>query len=216
VQQEITIKPSHVNFFGSLGRALGTSRLFVAFGSELSHAAFSFSAGSFSLAGIHLEEILGVGLQVLQMDAVILGFCLLIVRVARLRGLIQIVGVGSVAYNAAASGVGGPAMTAQVGPVPSTRGPSVILTACAFGACFGAAVAETAKAAVKTMIVNSFFKFNTPIQNRIKMLSGSMRSLKLKFSHIWPLKKFLCLQLLSCLCYTQKHAQLDARAHEAP
>jgi hypothetical protein len=36
------------------------------------------------------------------------------------------------------------------------------------------------------------------------------------FSRIWPLKKALCLQLLNCLCYTQKHAQLDARAHEAP
>jgi len=80
----------------------------VAFGSELSHAAFGFRTGSFALTGIYLEEVLGAGLQVLQMDAVILGFCLLIVRVARLRGLIQIVGVASVAYNAAASGVGGP------------------------------------------------------------------------------------------------------------
>src|SRR5690242_4877305 len=47
------------------------------------------------------------------------------------------------------------AMTAQVGPVPSTRGPSVILTACALGACFGAAVAEAARAAAKTTIVNN-------------------------------------------------------------
>jgi hypothetical protein len=35
------------------------------------------------------------------------------------------------------------------------------------------------------------------------------------FTHL-PLKNLLCLQLLSCLCYTQMHAQLDARAHEAP
>jgi hypothetical protein len=39
---------------------------------------------------------------------------------------------------------------------------------------------------------------------------------RFRFSRLWPLKKLLCLQLLSCLCYTQKHAQLDARAHEAP
>jgi hypothetical protein len=43
----------------------------VAFGGELSDAAFRFGTGSYTLAGIHLEEILGVGLQVLQMDAVI-------------------------------------------------------------------------------------------------------------------------------------------------
>ena len=35
------------------------------------------------------------------------------------------------------------------------------------------------------------------------------------FPHL-AAEKALCLQLLSCLCYTQKHAQLDARAHEAP
>ena len=35
------------------------------------------------------------------------------------------------------------------------------------------------------------------------------------FMHL-SAEKALCLQLLSCLCYTQKHAQLDARAHEAP
>src|SRR5579871_6621854 len=108
-------------------------------------------------------------------------------------------------------------MTAQVGPVPSTRGPSVIFSACVFGACFGAAVAETARAAVKTAIVNSFFNVQYPLKRfNQNVLSGSMPSPKFRFSRIWPLKKLLCLQLLSCLCYTQKHAQLDARAHEAP
>jgi hypothetical protein len=42
----------------------------LAFGGELSDAAFRFGTGSFTLAGIHLEEILGWA-QVLQMDAVI-------------------------------------------------------------------------------------------------------------------------------------------------
>ena len=80
----------------------------MAFGSELSHAAFSFGAGSFALAGIYQEEILGVRLQVLQMDAVILGFCLLIVRIGRFRRLAKIIGVSSIADNAAAAGVRGP------------------------------------------------------------------------------------------------------------
>ena len=79
--KRIALKPSRVNFFGSLGRALGRSWLFVAFGSELSHAALSFGASSFSLTGIHLEEVFGVRLQVLQMDAVILCLALIVVRV---------------------------------------------------------------------------------------------------------------------------------------
>ena len=76
-------------------------------------------------------------------------------------------------------------MTAQVGPVPSTRGPSVIFTACAFGACLGAAVAETAKAAVRTTIVNSFFKFNTPCKYRIKVLAACDAELLIQvFTHL--------------------------------
>jgi hypothetical protein len=82
--------------------------LFVAFGGELTHAAFRVRAGSFSLAGIHLEEILGVGLQVLQMDAVILRFCLLIVRVSGFGGLAQLIGAGSIMDDAAASGISRP------------------------------------------------------------------------------------------------------------
>jgi hypothetical protein len=34
----------------------------MALGSELSHAAFGFSAGSFSLPGIHLKKIFGIRL----------------------------------------------------------------------------------------------------------------------------------------------------------
>jgi hypothetical protein len=81
VQEKSKKKPSRVNFFGSLGRALERSRLFVAFGSELSHAAFGFAACTFPLAGIHLKEILGVRLQVLKVDAMILRFGLIIVRI---------------------------------------------------------------------------------------------------------------------------------------
>jgi hypothetical protein len=55
------------------------------------------------------------------------------------------------------------AMTAHVGPTPSTRGPSVIFSPCAFGACFGAAVADAAKAAVKTMIVSNFIDSIPPL-----------------------------------------------------
>ena len=80
----------------------------MAFGSELSHTAFSFGAGSFSLAGIHLEEILGVRLQVFQMDTVILGFRLVIIGISRFRGLGEIIGVRSISNNAAAARVGGP------------------------------------------------------------------------------------------------------------
>src|SRR6478609_2415049 len=108
------------------------------------------------------------------------------------------------------------AMAAQVGPVPSTRGPSVIFTACAFGACLGAAVAEAAKADAKTTMVNNFMCSIPLVKCDQNVLSNSMRSSKFRFSRISTLKKLLCLQLLSCLCYTQKHAQLDARAHEAP
>src|SRR6476469_5473666 len=99
--KRIAIKPVRVNFFGSRVRALGEPRLFVAFGGELSHAASSISAGSLPLAGIHLEEIFGVGLQVLQMDAVILRFCLLIVRVSGFGGLAQLIGVRSIMDDAA-------------------------------------------------------------------------------------------------------------------
>jgi hypothetical protein len=59
----------------------------VALGSELSHAALGIGAGSFTLAGIHLEEIFGVGLQILQVYTVILRFCLLIVRIRGFCGL---------------------------------------------------------------------------------------------------------------------------------
>jgi hypothetical protein len=37
-----------------------------------------------------------------------------------------------------------------------------------------------------------------------------------KKAGVFSIVKAAFLQLLSCLCYTQKHAQLDARAHEAP
>jgi len=80
----------------------------VAFGSELSHTAFSFGAGSFSLAGIHLEEILGVRLQVLQMDAMILCLCLIVVRIRRFRGLAKIAGASAIMDDAAAASVRGP------------------------------------------------------------------------------------------------------------
>ena len=80
----------------------------MAFGSELSHAAFSFSAGSFSLAGIHLEEIFGVRLQVLQVDAMILRLCLVVVRIRGFRGLAQTAGAGSIMDDAATAGVRGP------------------------------------------------------------------------------------------------------------
>ena len=42
------------------------------------------------------------------MDAVILGFRLVIARIGRLCGLAQIIGVSSISNNAAAPGVGGP------------------------------------------------------------------------------------------------------------
>jgi hypothetical protein len=87
---------------------LESSRLLVTLGSELGHAAFGFSPGSFALTGIYLEEVLGVGLQVLQMDAVVLRFCLLIVRIGRLRGLAEIVCVRSIVDDAATPRVGGP------------------------------------------------------------------------------------------------------------
>ena len=80
----------------------------MAFGSELSYAALGLSSGSFSLAGIHLEEVLGAGLQVFQMDTVILGFRLVIIGISRFRGLGEIIGVRSISNNAAAPGVGGP------------------------------------------------------------------------------------------------------------
>lgn len=80
----------------------------MAFGGELAYAALCLRAGSFSLAGIRLEEILGVGLQALEMDAVILRFCLLIIRVSGFRRLAQVVRVCSIVDNAAAPGVSGP------------------------------------------------------------------------------------------------------------
>jgi hypothetical protein len=107
------------------------------------------------------------------------------------------------------------AMTAHVGPVPSTRGPFVIFTACAFVARLGAAVAEAAKAAVKTTTVNNLMNSIPPSQNDS---NTELFDAKRQIQVFTPLsaEKALCLQLLSCLCYTQKHAQLDARAHEAP
>ena len=46
----------------------------MAFGCELSHAFSWASVPVLPLAGIHLEEVLGVGLQIFRMDAVILAF----------------------------------------------------------------------------------------------------------------------------------------------
>ena len=80
----------------------------MAFGGELAYAAFGFGAGSFSLAGIRLEEILGVWFQALEMDAVILRFCLLIVGISRFRCLAQVFRVCSIVDNAAAPGIRSP------------------------------------------------------------------------------------------------------------
>jgi hypothetical protein len=105
--KELRQSPLRLTFLVRLP-GLEASRLLVTLGCELSHAAFRVGAGTFSLAGIHLEEILGVGFQVLQVDAVILRFCLLIVRISGFRRLAQIVRVCSIVDNAAASGVSGP------------------------------------------------------------------------------------------------------------
>ena len=59
--------------------ALPEIGLFMALGGELRDAAFRFGTGSFALARINHIEILGVRLQVFQVDTVILGFGLLIV-----------------------------------------------------------------------------------------------------------------------------------------
>jgi hypothetical protein len=59
--------------------------LFVTLGGELRDAAFRL-AGSFTLAGIDHKEILGVRLQVFQVDPVILGFGLLVIRFSSFHG----------------------------------------------------------------------------------------------------------------------------------
>jgi len=48
----------------------------VAFGCELSHAALGLQSLSSPCPESTWEEVLDVGLQIFQMDAVILGFCL--------------------------------------------------------------------------------------------------------------------------------------------
>src|SRR5947209_15422239 len=94
------------------------------------------------------------------------------------------------------------AITAHVGPVPSTRGPFVIFTACAFGARLGLDVAEPAKAAVKAMITSNFINLIPPCQNGSKILSGSMQSGGFRFSRLWPLKKlFACNFLAACVTH---------------
>ena len=82
--------------------------LLMALGGELRHAAFRFSSGPFTLSGIRLEEILRIGFQVLQMDAVILRLCLLVVSIGRFRSLAEIIRICSIADDAAAAGVCGP------------------------------------------------------------------------------------------------------------
>jgi len=74
-------------------------------GSELSHAAFGFGASAFSLAGIHLEEIFGVRLKVLQVDPMVLRFCLIVVGISGFRGLAKTIGARSVTDNAATAGI---------------------------------------------------------------------------------------------------------------
>ena len=67
--KRIVKKPSRVNFFGSQagrrGMRIVCGLLLVALCGELSDAALCFRTGPFTLARVHLEEILGVGLQVL-------------------------------------------------------------------------------------------------------------------------------------------------------
>jgi len=82
--------------------------LLVILGGELRDAAFRLSTGPFALAGIDHKEILGVRLQVFQVDSVILGFGLLIISIGRLRRLAKIIGVSAIAHNGAAAGVRGP------------------------------------------------------------------------------------------------------------
>src|SRR5579864_6278286 len=106
-------------------------------------------------------------------------------------------------------------MTAHVGPTPSTRGPSTILTAGSLAGCFGAVVADAANAAASKTVVRNFIASIPPGIDKSNCCVYDAPAWNQVFMHFTP-EKALCLQLLSCLCYTQKHAQLDARAHEAP
>jgi hypothetical protein len=65
VQEKSKIKPSRVNFLDSPAGLLRVCGYFMAFCCELSHAAPDLSSGSFTLAGIYLEEVFGAGLQIL-------------------------------------------------------------------------------------------------------------------------------------------------------
>src|SRR5690242_9383730 len=82
------------------------------------------------------------------------------------------------------------AITAQVGPAPSTRGPSVIFRACALCGSLGAAVAETAKAAANAIVVINFilqYPFFEPAFDSDLMLAVRCVHGRIRFSaHLPP------------------------------
>ena len=77
--QELRQGPLTLTFLVPVRRPCRKIDLLVILGGELRDAAFRLGAGPFALAGIDHEEILGVRLQVFQVDTVILGFGLLVV-----------------------------------------------------------------------------------------------------------------------------------------
>src|SRR6266853_3064152 len=105
-------------------------------------------------------------------------------------------------------------MTAHVGPTPSTRGPSTIFTVGSLAGPLGAAVADAVNAAASKTVVRNFIASIPPGIDKSNCCRVRCATLESGF-HAFHGGKSLCLQLLSCMCYTQKHAQLDARAHEA-
>ena len=105
--QELRQGPLPLTFLVPV-RGYAVIDLLVTLGGEIRDAAFRLGAGPFTLAGIDHEEILGVRLQVFQVDPVVLGFGLLVISIGRLRRLAEIVGVSAIADNGAAAGVCGP------------------------------------------------------------------------------------------------------------
>src|SRR6266853_1045630 len=80
----------------------------VGLGGELCDVAFCLCPGPFTLAGVDHEEILGVRLQVFQVDTMVLRLGLFVVGVGCLCGLVEFIRVSPITDNGATAGVRGP------------------------------------------------------------------------------------------------------------
>ena len=116
--------------------------------------ALSFAAGSEALSGFDFEVVVGVRLQILDPDGVVVAARVFGAAPGLFGSFIQRVGAVAVLDDAAARGIGGPGISAEVSVTFFTSGPLVMRSACALSCDQAATVNRTNET---TRIANVIF-----------------------------------------------------------